>query len=292
MKQKPQQQQQRKHNMEGNLIDLELVREMCVAACAAHVPGQQQQTVFVPPEFVEKKIPAEHEIALPGHIRQRLTLLDRESFTTYVKKYKGASSQIFATVTQKGAHFVGVIDYHESGNERTPNHLRHVAEFAPKYSDDFEAWLLINGKALSQEDFLNHLRRWGATITSHTDADLIEISSNLEFKSAGQFSSKVERTTGGRKLTFNETIEGSTNTKAELVPVPDGIAMKSPIFQGGKEFEYSADLLYRINGGRLSITVELKRPHVVIKAAIDSLIEDIVAETEIQPLIGTVVLPS
>lgn len=274
------------------LIDLELVREMALAAAAAHVPGTTKQIIFVPQGFEEQTIPALHEIPLPDHIRQRLTLVERESFTRYVKLYKGPTSQIFAVITAKGATFVAVLDYHESGNEHKPNQTRHVADFNPKFSDEFQAWCNVNGQPMTQDSFLDHLRKWGYTITSHTDADLIEITSNLEFKSEGQFSSKIERTTGGRKLTFNEIIQGTTQTKAAEVPVPDLLKMKSEIFAGGKQFEYEADLLYRVGGGQLKIIAELKRPHKVVKTAIDSLVEDIVAETEITPLIGTVVLPS
>lgn len=273
------------------LIDLELVRELVVAATAAHSPGPLPKTVFIPEGFEEKEIPALHEIRLPDHIRQELTLVERESFTRYVKLYKGPTSQIFATVTAQGAKFVGVLDYHESGNERKPNHTLHVAQFNPEFSDEFKAWHSIDGKSLTQDQFLDHIRKWGYTIESHTDADMIEIVSNLEFKSDVQFLSKVERTTGGRKLAYSEVVQGSASSGSKQMVVPDSLGMESEIFAGGSKFNYGADLLYRPSGGQLKIIVELKRPHKVIKEAIDSLIADIKGETDIEPLIGTVVLP-
>lgn len=278
------------------LIDLELVREMVVAAVSPHSPGTHKQIVFVPPGFVQKEIPALHEISLPDHIRQKLALVDRESFTRYVKLYKGPSAQIFGTVTQTGAKFVAVLDYHESGNEHKPGYALHVADFNPQFSDEFAAWTAISGKFMSQEAFLDHLRRWGDVITSHTDADMIEIVSNLEFATSGKFSSKIERTTGGRKLIFTEEIEGSSGQKTQgetkAIAVPNEITMNSEIYRGGAKFDYKADLLYRILGGNLTIAIELKRPHKVVKEAIESLITDIKAETELDPLIGTVTLPA
>lgn len=275
-----------------SFVDLGLVREMAIAAVSPHCPGVTKQIVFVPKGFEKQQIPALHEIELPDHIRQELTLVERESFTRYVKLYKGPTSQIFATVTAQGAKFVGILDYHESGNERRPNYALHVAQFLPQFSDEFKAWQEINGKGLTQDNFLDHIRKWGYTIKSHTDADMIEIVSNLEFKSDTQFTSKVERTTGGRKLTYNESVTGSSQAQSRQITVPDSMEMKSEIFAGGEEFEYGADLLYRPSGGQLKIIVELKRPHKVIKRAIMSLIDDIKAETEIDPLIGSVVLPS
>lgn len=279
------------------LIDLELVRELCVAASTPHSPGTHKQIVFVPEGFVQKEIPALSEIPLPDHIRQKLVLVDRESFTRYVKLYKGSTSQIFGTITQSGAKFVGVLDYHESGLEHKPNRALHVVDFNPQFSDEFAAWLAINHKGLTQDQFLEHLRRWGDVITGLSDADMIEMISNLEFATTGTFSSKVERVTGGKKLTFNEEIEGTTSSgkqqgETRAIPVPDTLKMNSEIFLGGAKFDYEADLLYRIGGGRLTISIELKRPHKVIKTAIDALMSDIESETEIKPLIGTVTLPT
>lgn len=274
------------------LIDLNIIRDMAVAAVGARVPGELPATIFVPPGFLQKEIPPLHKVPLPDHIRQQLTLVELASFNRYVKLYKGPTSQIFATVTSDGAEFVAVLDYHEQGNERKPNQTRHVARFEPDFSDDFKAWLALDGKPLTQDAFLDHLRRWGETITGMTDADMIEMISNLDFSTTGQFSSKVERTTGGRKLVFNEVVEGTVQGKEKKIPVPDSLKLNSEIFVGGKKFDYVADLLYRVSGGRLTIYVELKRPHKVIKQAIDSMIEDIVAETDIIPLIGTVELPA
>lgn len=280
-----------------SLIDLNLLRELAVAASVPRLPGTHKQYVWIPEGFTEEEIPALHEMPLPDHIRQRLSLVDRESFTRYVKLYKGPTSQIFGTITQEGAEFVGVLDYHESGNERKPNHTLHVVDFEPEFSDDFAAWLSINRKGLTQDQFLEHLRRWGDVITGMTDADMIEMISNLEFASTGTFSSRVERVTGGKKLTFNEEIQGTTSAprqpgETRSIPVPDKLNLNSEIFQGGAKFEYEADVLYRIGGGKLTIIVELKRPHKIIKTAIDALIVDIESETGIKPLIGTVTLPT
>lgn len=272
-----------------NLIDLEFIRNLAVLAATAKQPSGKEQTVFVPEGFKSVKIPALHEIPLPDHIQQNVGFFERESFTRYVKQYKGPSTQIFAHKMPEGAEFVGVMDYHESGNERTPNHCQHIANFNTKHSKEFQAWLLIHGKALTQEQFLDHIRRWGYTITSHTDADMIEMMSNLDFNTKGEFSSKVERTTGGRKLLFNEVVEGQTGGPKQIT-VPDVISMRNAIFEGGTELDYSADLLYRVGGGLLKIIVEVKRYHKVIEEAVKSLVDDIVAETGIEPLIGTVSL--
>lgn len=282
------------------LIDLEFIRNLAAAAMIAREPGIDRKFTVVPQGFQQLSIPALHELPLPDHIRQHLHLTDRESFTRYVKQYKNMFSKIFGTTTPSGANFVAVLDYHgvipdgptgSTGSPWTnprPNRVQHVAQFTPKYSDEFSAWCAINGKPLTQDQFLDHLRRWGYVINSHTDADLVEIVSNLEFTTNGQFSSKVERTTGGRKLIYTEQVEANQTGKQMAMIVPDTIQMESEIFAGGAQFEYSADLLYRVGAGQLKIIVELKRIHKVVKSAIESLMTDITTETGLKPLIGTV----
>jgi hypothetical protein len=139
---------------------------------------------------------------------------------------------------------------------------------------------------LTQDQFLDHLRRWGYVITSHTDADMIELASSLEFKTDGQFASQIERTRGGRKLLWNEEVAGTGSVAGKAVTVPDAIKLKMAIFDAGKEYELDADLLYRVAGGKLHIAVEMKRFHKVIRMAVEDLILDVETATEIEVFMG------
>lgn len=201
-------------------------------------------------------------------------------------QFKSGASRIFGRTDLEGAAFVCVLDYHESGNERTRGRTKHVATFDPDYSPEFAAWLAINRKGITQDEFLEHLRLWGYVVKNFSDADMVEMFSNLEFTSKGSFSSMVERTKGGRSLTFNEEVEGTASAKTKKIAVPDTLKMNSEIFIGGSKFDYEADILYRVQHGQLKVIVELKRHHVVITGAIKSLITDIEAETGLQVLIG------
>jgi uncharacterized protein YfdQ (DUF2303 family) len=273
-------------------IDLVVVERLTGAAQAPKQPGRTKQYILVPTGYSKEEIPALHELPLPTNIVQRLSLATLESFNRYVKKFGRHNTQLFGQITNSGCQFYAAIDYHEAGKDGSPDHLQHIAEYAPKFSDEFAAWLAINGKGLTQDALLDHLRKWGYTITSHTDADMIEMVSGLEFSTSGSFSSRVERTTGGRKLTFNEEVQGSAQSSQRTVTVPDSMKMRSSIFVDGSEFDYDAEMLYRVGGGKLSITVELKRVHRVVREAIDSIIKDIESETQYQPLIGFPTLPS
>jgi uncharacterized protein YfdQ (DUF2303 family) len=269
-----------------NLIDLKLIQDLGVAASAPKTIPGYQPVILVPDNFEMKTPLREDEIPLADHIRQRVVLFQLASFTNYIKKFKRHTTQIFGCSDQTGAKFSGVIDYHEAGVDGKPDHLKHVADYAPRYSDEFSAWLGINAKPLTQDQFLDHLRRWGYVITSHTDADMIELASSLEFKTDGQFASQIERTRGGRKLLWNEEVAGTGSVAGKAVTVPDAIKLKMAIFDAGKEYELDADLLYRVAGGKLHIAVEMKRFHKVIRMAVEDLILDVETATEIEVFMG------
>lgn len=244
--------------------------------------------ILVPPDFKVEKLEPEWLEPLPDHIRQTLNIAELESFVRYVKQFKTFSAQVFAFANDKGARLTAVLDYHESGSEAKPHRGKHLVNYQPDYSDDFKAWCAINGKAMTQNDFLDHLRKWGDTITSHTDADMIELVSSLDFKIDAQFSSHVERTTGGRKLVYDEKVEGSAQMRKQEIKVPDAMAVKMPIFVGGKEYQIGLELLYRPQGGHLHIIVELKRPHLIVREAVKDIIADVQAGTEIEPFFGSI----
>lgn len=270
------------------LVDLAYVAGLAIAGTQPKQVSGFRPFVLVPePNGGMKVVNLEPEFMapLPDHIRQTVTLVELESFVNYVKAFKGGATQIFGVAEPHGANFTAAIDYHE-GKEKASGRMAHKAEYDPRYSHEFEAWLAINGKPLSQEQFLEHLRRWGYVITSHTEADLIELVSSLEFSTQGQFASKIERTRGGRKLLWNETVEGSGQVQGKTVVVPDAITIKAAIFLGGREYEITSDLLYRVSSGRLSIASELKQQQRVIRDAVKDLVKDVEAGTGLSVFVG------
>lgn len=267
-------------------VDLTVIERLTAAAQTPRVPGATRQIVLVPIGYEKQEIPALHELPMPDHIRQNAVVIELASFIAYVKQFKTHTTRIFGSNRVGGASFKALLDYHEGGKEAKPGRCMHAVDYSPEYSDEFAGWLAQNGKLLSQEAFLDHLRKWGFVVTSHTEADLIEMASSLELKMNGQFASRIERTLGGRQLTWNETVEGSGQSQGQQVKVPDHLTLKLPIFLGGREYEVKVELLYRVQGGRLSIAWEMQRIQKVIFDAVKDLVKDVEADTGISVFIG------
>lgn len=237
--------------------------------------------VIVPEGYA--KVNLEREPLL-DYIEATVHLSDLESFVLYVNQFKNEGTKLFANLTDDGADFVALIDYHKTFG--APSRNVHRVEFSPAYSAEFKAWRGIDGQAQSQDKFLEFLRRWGNTVSSLTDADLIELASSLDFKMDGEFSSHVERIMGGRKLLFNERIEGSAQLKGKQIAVPENFEIELPIFAFGMPYAMGVDLLYRPQSGRLTISAELRRRHLVVRQAIQDLLQQVKSETSIIPFAG------
>lgn len=267
-------------------VTAELIKDLAVAATEIKEEHGFQPFVLVPPGFQTQTLSPLHLQPLPDHIRQTVRLSDVASFIQYVKKFATHTAQIFAVANDAGAKLLAVLNYHEGGKEAAAGRGTHQAEFAPSYSPEFSAWLSINGKPLTQEQFLDHLRKWGDTIKSQSDADLIELASSLDFETKGEFSSHVERTKGGRKLLFNEQVYGTAEVKGKQVSVPEGFALELPVFVNGAQYALCADLLYRPQNGSLRIIVELRRQHLVIRKAVEDIVAEVKEGTGIEPFLG------
>lgn len=268
-----------------NRVTAQLVQALAVAGMAIREKNGYKPFVIVPDEFMLEELSLE---PLPDHIRQKLKLTEVDSFVRYVKEFATHTARIFAVANDTGAVFKAVLNYHEGGNEAAAGWGTHVAEFSPFYSPEFSAWLAINGKPLTQEQFLDHLRKWGDVIESQSDADLIELASSLDFTTKGEFSSHVERTKGGRKLLFNEVVDGSAQVKGQQVAVPDSFQLELQVFVNGATYALGADILYRPQNGSLRIIVELRRHHLVVRKAVEDVVAEVKEGTGIEPFLGAI----
>jgi len=275
----------------SRLLDVKYLVSLAAAAMGPKVLTEEYEPVMLVPDGMKlQTLPREDARPLSDHIQEEIEITDLESYIAYVSKFKKRSTAIFAIANDAGARFMAVMDYHHesinSGEPHIVGRTSHTVDYAPAYSPEFAAWAAINGKQLTQEQFLDHLRKWGDTISNLSDADLIEMASSLDFTTAGEFSSHTERVKGGRKLLINERVEGSAQLKGKSVTVPESLSIKVSVFSGGREYEIGADLLYRPQNGTLKIITELRRQHLTVRQAVKDIVADVKAGTGIEPFLG------
>lgn len=273
----------------------ELLRAGKALGSAILPPEPFHPYAIVPDGFRLEQLPLRPLLPLPDHIRQAVRLDDAASFIAYVKAFRKHTTRIFAAAVKLaevsaenagGAKFTALLDYHEGGTEQKAARVAHVAEYPVPLSLEFSTWIAANGKPFTQMGFVEFIEQNCADVVSPDSATLMELALNFEAKSNVTFQSKVDRVTGGRSLTYQEQVDAGAPSVGQ-VKVPESLAIRIPVFEGGKGYDFKARLEYRPSNGRLAITYHLQRPQEAFRAAIKDLREEIAEALEAQILTGS-----
>ncbi len=229
---------------------------------------------------------------LPDHIKARLQLRDAASFVSYVKAYQSPQTRVlFSSPTVQRllagevASFTALLDYHDAQQQR-PARVAHSARYDCPYSIEWLAWLAVSGKGLKQEEFINFVEANGPDIVLPDSATLLEMAHNFESSSAGQLAFKIDRRTGGRVVNISEEIQAGVWSEGKKIPVPEAMVISIPILDGGAEYELNARLSWLAPSGKLTITIHVHRPHIVLRRALADARETIAAGLGLEILTG------
>ena len=223
---------------------------------------------------------------LLDHIRQRVTLLDAASFADYVKRYVCGDTVLFAkagNATGSGAEFRAVLDYHSYG---APARCAHVAVFSPVLTVEWQEWQAINGRPMSQTDFINFIERHAPDIVEPDGASLMEFTANFEAKTDVTFGTRVDRVTGGLCIAYKEEVTAGSMKDGVLKNIPARLRLAVSVFEGGGVAELEARLEWKPRDGKLTVTVHLLRAHLVARVALDALKAEIEKATDMRALTG------
>ncbi|MGO4364494.1 YfdQ family protein [Pseudomonas sp. PAB10] len=228
----------------------------------------------------------EHLLPAPSRTRQKLTVLDAESFIEYVNRFANPATAVFCNGPE-GRTFSAVIDYHQPA---APAWRDHVATYRCPTTIEWGRWKENDRKRMDQATFAEFIEENVKDITQReneaTDpcaADMLEISRTLEAKKNITFRQGIRLDNGQVQLTYNEEIDGRAGEAGQLrIPEQFFIAVKP--FLGGDAFCVPARFRYRILEGRLQMWFELVRPDKVLEEAYNAV------RQKIQSAIGDVPL--
>lgn len=208
----------------------------------------------------------------PETLSQSVTVLTAAAFMAYWERFNGEESVVFAD--ERKAQYLAIFDYHHP--DGTPARCSHRATYSAPKSREWEIWLGKNGSRMDQASFAEFIEENYVDVHHPSHAEMIEVSMNLQVKKGISFSQSTRLADGQVQLTYQEEIQGSTQTSAGSTKVPDHFILHLPVFLGGPVYEVKALLRYRIEGGKLAIGYDLHRPNKVIEAATTKITEEIV----------------
>lgn len=230
-------------------------------------PGLAGPVALVPDSVNIQSL--EHLLPAPTRTRQKLTVLDAESFIEYVNRFASSATAVFCNGPE-GRTFTAVIDYHQPDS---PAWRDHVATYRCPTTIEWGRWKEHDRKRMDQATFAEFFEENVKDITQPADqpnapgaADMLEISRTLEAKKNITFRQGTRLDNGQVQLTYNEEIDGRAGESGQLrIPEQFYIAVKP--FLGGDAFCVPARFRYRITDGRLMMWFELVRPDKVLEEA-------------------------
>lgn len=200
-----------------------------------------------------------------------LTLL---SFVDLVNRHKTDDSAVFAQTDWTKPGFTAVIDYHQNAAAGAADNLKHRIEYAFPASEEWQAWVKMNGEPMEQAEFAAFLedriadlsapttaektaleRDFATTVA--TPAELIQLSRGLQVNVSSVVKAMTTLQSGEASIQFEEQHAGADG-KPLKVP---GIFMLgiAPFFMGEK-ISLPVRLRYRKAGAKILWFYQMYRP--------------------------------
>jgi len=265
--------------------DVTAIKEL---ADAAHGIREQNGVPFIlaPPGYDVKSLT--HMLPHPPRKKASVKLSTLDSFIDYANEQSQDSSRIFADVTDRGATFVAVLDFHEEG-KGAANWGEHRVTFACEPTVEWKRWLDHNKKQMSQIQFAEFMEENQLAVRTPVGADLLELIQTLEGKKNVRFDSTQRLSNGRTVLNYEEDIvlSGNAGTNKGKIEFPTELKLGIAPFKGSDTYAVMARVRHRIEDRAMRFSYELVDPHLVIENVCKEMIEKIEKETELTIFHGT-----
>ena len=270
------------------MIDKETIKTL--VALGAKEAQILQPTGAVPMLVIpaDQKVESLEHLFPPARIKRQVALLEATSFIEYVNRFKTADTLIFANVSETGAKFTAMLDYHGAAPELKPAYCSHIAEFTAIETPEWKIWKAANRIPMDQVKFATFLEDNAALFVEPTGADLLELVRSLHGHRNARFNTALRLDNGAYSVSFDEEIvvKGTSSTKSGEFELPPTIKAGMAVFQGADAYEVPARLKSRCEDRKLSLFFETIAMHTIVRESILLLVKQISDGTKIIPMLG------
>lgn len=277
--------------MDLNETQSEVIANDALAACNQQTRIVGDTPVLVLPEgFSVSNL--EKLLNAPTRKRGTTVLNDAESFIFVVNDQKGDNTRLFSTINPPTFTAVFNADAKDAGWSD------HKAKYNAPISPEWGQWNQADGKRMNQVEMARFIEANMIDIVpmapnpearhpgSPDGATFLEICHTLEAKKKVNFKSSVRLPDGSTQFTYDEDVQGSAVNGT--MSIPEQFTIGVPVFENGDKWMVDVRFRYRIEeGGRLSMWLELVRPHKTIETAVKELREQIAEKTGLTVLNGS-----
>ncbi|KQY27206.1 DUF2303 family protein [Rhizobium sp. Root482] len=194
-----------------------------------------------------------------------------ESFIELVELHKLGNSVIFAETDWTKPAMTAVIDYH---NADSPDNGKHRIHYKFPLSEEWKAWLAIDGKSMNQAIFAEFIEDHIADLSSPDMAesedyekmfgakvgfpnDIVQLSRGLQINAETRVKQAVKLQSGESQIMFEEDHK---TAGGEPLMVPGVFVLQIAPFFMGETTRIPVRLRYRLREGALTWICQLYRP--------------------------------
>lgn len=216
-------------------------------------------------------------------IRQHVTMHDRESFVSYVNRFKGQPTRLFAEpgfLAGGTAHVTAVIDYH--GESAVPGRCVHGGKYLLRYSDQWRRWVASCAGPMTQAEFAEFIEENRADIAEPAAVTLLDIVRTFKASKKTDFDSVVYQPNGNVKLAYSE----ATEQKGTSGALPEQMKLGIPVYFRGTVYAVPVFVRYRVGNGGVRFQMKMDRADVIEDAAFGEVCKTISDGTGIEVYLG------
>lgn len=212
----------------------------------------------------------------PQFIAGQVQFHEGNSLAEYAKKYAGPASIFIADIVTNCV--MVKLDYHEPGK---PSHNVHTAFWPMPVSEEFRIWSALNGKWLSQDQFLQHLEENFSEIVNPAPTAILDLVRDFQAVKTTVFRQATNRGNGDRVFQYTE----DSQVKGEIV-IPKKITLEMPIYRGEQPVRFDAFFRTKITDGGLMLQYEFHRIEPIKQAAFRLAVTRVAEAAGMVPLYG------
>ncbi len=229
-----------------------------------------------------------------------------ESLISLIDRHKTEHSAIFAETNWEKPSITAVFDYHEATNGGLADNGKHRAHYEFPLSEEWKAWVKINGKQLEQVEFAefieDHIAELSAPDSFEAEDfrgkfgfkvaypnELVALSRGLQVHAETRVKNNVVLQSGEGEITWDEEHRDAQGNK---LTVPGMFILSIAPFFMGDPTRIPVRLRYRVSGGKVLWICQLYRPDVHITQQVMRDLERVAHETELPHFQGTPEMPS
>jgi uncharacterized protein YfdQ (DUF2303 family) len=221
-----------------------------------------------------------------------------QSFIDLVNRHADENSAIFADIASDAPGLTAVIDYHQKSDSLeqplAPRFCQHKIVYSFPLSEEWRAWMGLNGKEMPQEAFAKWVEDHIAEIASAEESekpieammqtkfgapvDLMKLSRGLTINVDHKVANVVNLQSGEGQIVFEETHKDSDG---KPLKVPGLFVVSIPLFIGGANVRLVARLRYRKVGGSIAWSFVFYRWREAFRAALEADVKTVADQTNL-----------